>query len=278
MSNSEYHSLKDSYSSTQLKYLYSTSPCHFKAKYIDGTIEPSGSTAALALGSLVHCLVLTPSEISKEFVFMPKCDLRTKAGKEIRDRVEFAAEGRLVVSEDVREQAVAMSNAVLANKSATKLLDGGRSEVSYFWTCPLTGLKFRSRADHVTGTNLIELKSGRDMSPTGFQRQAYNLSYDLSLAHYLEGLSQNKIDVRESYFITVESEAPYVVQCYKADDSFIAMGHFKWLDAITKLAAGVTEGKWPVYVDPSVDEFPLLMPPAWAARSNMFNDDTTVVI
>ena len=276
MSNHDYHALRDSFSSTQLKYLLTTSPRHFKAKYIDGDIAETKSTPALTLGSLVHCLVLTPGEISKEFVFLPDLDLRTKVGRAEKASIELVANGRLLVTEDVRLQAVEMSNAVLADPSACKLLADCENELSYFWTCPHTGLRFRARADgYAKNTKaLIELKTGKDMSPLHFQRQAYNLNYDLSMAHYMEGLRRNDLECSKGYFITVESAAPYVVQCYQADDSFIDLGHQKWLEAITKLMAGKSNDKWPSYVDAALQEYPLLMPPAWAKNTATYNDSS----
>jgi len=71
LSNQQYHSLKAYWSSTDLKFMTANSPSHFKAKYMDKKIEFTEPNAAMILGSLVHCVVLTPQDFEKEFFVMP---------------------------------------------------------------------------------------------------------------------------------------------------------------------------------------------------------------
>jgi len=267
LSNRDYHAMSSHWSSTALKYLHQTSPLHFKAKYIDKVLEQKPASDEMILGSLVHALVLTPDVIEKEFVFMPECDLRTKEGKAIRDNIIGVANGRTIVDDDIRERANAIAESVVSNKQANQMLYESEREVSYFWTCPFTGLSLRSRVDAINPMYLVELKTGRDMSPSQFQRSAYNMNYDLSAAHYMEGLRQNNSERKAMCFITVETVAPYVVQCYEVSPEFLSVGHAKWLDAITKLEAGITKGHWPGFYDPEVEPFPLLTPPVWAMKN-----------
>ena len=265
--NKYYHDMLDYCSSTQLKYLYSNSPFHFKARYIEKIITVPATSDAMLLGSAVHSLCLTPKEFDGEFFTMPACDLRTKVGKAIKAKALDAAGGKSLLSESMYKQARGISKSVFGSAAAAKLLAPGFDpEVTFLWECPLTGLKMRAKADgvRVSGKHLIEFKTTRSANPEQFQRQAYNLHYELSAAHYLEGARRCGFDVEDMYFITAETTEPYAVQCYKASDEFLQVGHDKWLDATRMLASGLEKGEWPGYIDEDSEEYPLLMPPKWA--------------
>lgn len=273
LSNKAYHDMHDSWSSTALKYMHSNSPFHFKAKYIDRTLPPDEPTKQMHLGSMDHSLILTPLDFDKEFFVMPDVDRRTKEGKAIALEAETKAEGRTIVSESERQLALAIQMHVLQNPHASRLLRGGRPEVSYFWQCPFSNLRFRSKVDYVTDGYFVELKTTKSANPRDFERHAYNLHYDLSAFHYREGMRILGLAERKPcYFIVVETEAPYAVQVFEADDSFFESGHSKWLDAVTKLEAGVKHNQWPGYfVGFDEGELPKLSAPSWARNKDASN-------
>src|SRR5262245_31678999 len=101
LTNIEYHSLHHYWSSTNLKDMYSGCPAHFKEKYFElrhsaiPDKEPelirkpkdeSRPSNEMILGSLVHCLTLTPHYFDEEFFVMPELNLRTNDGKEKKEK------------------------------------------------------------------------------------------------------------------------------------------------------------------------------------------------
>jgi TusA-related sulfurtransferase len=260
--NKLYHSLPQ-VSSTQCKYIYSNSPKHFKAKYLDNPPEPSKS-AEMLLGSVVHSLVLTPDEVKDEFFIMPDMDMRTKAGKEVYAGAVAASAGKLVIKEEQFKIANDMADSVMSNRHARSLLDGAKTEISYFWKCPLTSLSLRSKVDGVKDGILIELKTARSASPSAFERQAYNMNYDLSVAHYIQGMMRwTNGATPDVYFIVVENTSPYVCQVYKATDDFIDVGHAKWCDAVSRLEVALSTNQWRGY-DLLEDGILPLSAPKWS--------------
>ena len=168
-------------------------------------------TEAMALGRLVHTLVLQP-ELSVPVA--PKLDRRTKAGKEA-----FAALPPNAVAADVYDTACRMRDAVLAHPDAAALL----------LICPLReheiawsdGLhQFGGRIDAAGPRTILDLKTARDASPRGFGREVAARLYYGQLAWYQDGYGGGA----ECYLIAVESSAPYAVGVYQLSADYLRAG------------------------------------------------------
>ena len=266
LSNSDYHLLDKYYSSSQLKYIHATSGEHFKAKYIDKKLESKEQTKQMLLGSLVHCMVITPGMFEKEFALMPDLNLRTNEGKATKEKFLMENPGKSIINDEMLKDAQCMRSAIDENEKAKDLLAFCLNEVSLFWTCPYSNLNFKARVDAMSAKHFVELKTARSASPEIFPGSAHNLDYDLSLAHYHEGIKQVLSVDATAYFVAVENELPYVVQCYKASEAMMTLGHTKWLGAVDKLSAGFKYQKWSGYFG-ELDEIPEISPPAWAMRN-----------
>jgi hypothetical protein len=263
--NKIYHSLPQ-ISSTQHKYIYANSPAHYKSKYIDNPQDTSLKSSSALLGSVTHAAVLTPNELPNEFSIMPDMDMRTKAAKEVYAGAVAASAGKIVIKEEMLKMAQDMAESVMSNRHARNLLEGSRTEVAYFWRCPVSSLNFKSKVDAVKDGVLIELKTAMSANPAAFERQAYNMNYDLSVAHYLQGLQLwTNRQTSDVYFIVVENTSPYVCQVYRASDEFIISGHNKWLSSTDKLEKGYINNEWPGYSSDS-DEVLTLNPPKWSIK------------
>lgn len=267
LSNSDYHGLDQYWSSSHLKRIYSTSPKHFEAEFSQ---EKSKPTPAMILGSLVHCLILTPEELNKEFFVMPDLDFRTKEGKIKREELFALNVGKTPISDEMLSKAHFMRDACFSHPKARGALEGGANELSYFWNCSFSGLNFKAKVDSVRPGFFLELKTTSSASPLDFARHAYNLNYDLSLAHYRQGIEKYQDVLPDAYFVVIETEAPYVVQVYKASDALFETGHAKWLSAVQKLERGFKDKVWPGYFEDT--DVPELNPPAWAVNKTIGGD------
>lgn len=273
LSNQDYHALHGFWSSTQLKYLYDYSPKHFKAKYIDQPPEMAPQTKDQLLGSLVHCLVLEPDNFSNLFCIMPELNLRTNAGKEAKAQFLGENSSKTPITKAMYEHACLMSESVLV--SAPDILSATPDkEISLFWDCPFSGLPLKAKLDGLGPDHLLELKTTSSASENFFSRQAFNYHYDLSLVHYLEGVRILTDKNPSAYFVTVESDPPFVCQVYKASESFLTAGRAKWLEAISKLENGIKESRWPGYF--SGESIPELQPPAWAVNKMVKEENKKV--
>jgi len=268
LNNNAYHSLKDYWSSTHLKFMHSTSPAHFKEKYMKPS-EPEEPSKAMILGSLVHTLLLTPDEFEKDFFLMPSLNLRTNEGKAAKEEILSKNAGKQPVTDEMLIQARAMRSSALANKEVVKLLEPGLKEAAFFWTCPFSNLNFKAKLDHSSSLHWCEVKTTSSAQPEEFARHAYNMHYDLSLFHYREGLKQVMDITPKAYFIVIENEAPYVTQVYAVGDGFWETGHSKWLAAVSALADGIQKDNWRGYFPTEGFETPVIDPPAWAVNKLM---------
>ena len=177
MPSSHYHGLPAYISSSQVKTMAATSPAHYYQRYFSLDKKDLKPTATMTLGSLLHCLVLTPEEFPVDFIVQPKVDARTKEGKELRAKFEAEAMGRTVVDEETYE--VAKKMALSINKKMGLEIVGAKCEVSFFWRCPLTQLKFKARADMYRDQTLFELKTTTTAKPVKFAAHAVNMGYEI---------------------------------------------------------------------------------------------------
>jgi hypothetical protein len=120
ISNEEYHA-DPAISASQLKEICK-SPFHYWKRYVDPDRSPSEPTAAMRLGSLVHCAVLEPNELLQRYAVGP--DRRTKEGKATAERM--IADGIEPVSASDFEQALSMAAAVRSHPTAGLLLANGQ--------------------------------------------------------------------------------------------------------------------------------------------------------
>lgn len=90
-----------------LKDINEVSP--FDAEYKQ--TNPEKPTPAMKIGSLMHCMALTPEEIDA-FVISPEYDARTTAGKAIRDEFLAQSVGKVVLKPDEWALADSMAKAL----------------------------------------------------------------------------------------------------------------------------------------------------------------------
>lgn len=266
LKNSDYHSLTKYWSSTQLKYMYESSPRHFEEEYIKPKQkdEPSDS---MVLGSVLHTILLTPNDFEKEFFIMPDLNFRTNEGKAAREEHRAKNQGKMEISDKLLQKAQLMRIAIEANPQARKLLEPGLKEASYFWQCPFSELPMKAKLDQSSSLHFTELKTTREVGADNFARQAYNFNYDLSLFHYREGMRQILDLEVPAYFIAVESEPPHNVQCYKAPDWIWMTGRDKWLTAVQRLETAIKSKKWQGYF-PEDGDIPDLPEVPWATKKH----------
>lgn len=280
LENNDYHALKNYWSSSDLKFLHSTSPAHFQNEYFEykTTIDDerkripkkreSNPTESMILGSLVHTMLLTPHDFQKEFFVMPDLNMRTNEGKARKQELLAANPGKLAVTDELLAQAQNMKAAIERNDEAMKLLSVGRKEAAFFWTCPFSNLNFKAKLDQASSQHWCEIKTTSEAAPDFFARHAFNMNYDLSLYHYREAVSRVMGCEPPAFFIVVEQDAPYVTQVYKVGAGYWETGHQKWLEAVTKLATGIQKDEWPGYF-PATAGIPELNPPAWAINKTL---------
>ena len=249
LSNAEYHA--DPAVSASHLHQVARSPYHYWARYVTKVPELVKPTAAMTMGSVVHCAVLEPGELLKRYGIAP--DRRTRRGKETAAAMQ--ASGIEPVAESDLHQAQRMASAVRRHPMAAQLLQQGQPETSVWWDDPETGLRCKCRPDWINGRICVDLKTTTDASPRGFAKSVVNFRYHVQDAHYLaSGLFDRFI------FIAVEKESPFAVGVYELDADALTEGQRLRSRDLQRIANCRAAESWPGYGD----ELQTLSLPGWA--------------
>ena len=261
MTNSEYHANK-AVSKSDLD-LINRSPLH----YINAVENPKEQTESMLFGSVVHKLVLEPETFAAEYIAAPKCDRRTKEGKARWQEFIDNITTETVISEEMLTEATAVAEAVRKNPVADKLLKGGKSEESYFWTDSVTGIECKCRPDYLRPDGIVvDLKTTENASPEKFVKSAYDYRYYVQAWWYLHGLKQCGINAHDFIFIAVEKKSPYAVCVYAADDLMLQLGEREAVENLRTYAECEKSGIWYGYEkEPEIHSLSL---PDWVIKRN----------
>jgi len=173
--------------------------------FIDYKMQKKEQTDAMRLGSIVHCLVLTPSLFDSTYFLLDDQEKvkeigggnprATKVYKEWKaGEVEKAGE-KTIISFDEYNQAAIMADCVLNNSSSKRILDAcPEREVKVEFE--INGLPFVSFIDAKGNDCILDLKICSDADPKKFQRTIINDGY------YLQG---------GVYSVAIEELKPYYI-------------------------------------------------------------------
>lgn len=231
-------------------------------------ICPDDSSPAMQLGTAVHTAVLEPDEYSKQFAVAPKCDKRTKKGKEDWAAFEAANEDKIILTGEEDFSAKAMGAAVHAHAVAGPFVrDKGPNEVSICWMDPEFKVLCKGRLDllrkHAGHSANGDLKSTRNISPDAFARDAAKYGYHAQIAGYRKGLDILKPGpTRKSYIVACENHQPFDAAMYEPDEATMDEGLTLYDHCLSRYATAKKKNLWPGCA-PGLT--PLALPP-WAYR------------
>lgn len=246
MNNSEYQALR--YVSSHWLIAILDSPAACWRKYLAPQRETI-STDALRLGTLVHCLALTPNQLEHEFV-VADYERRSSAGK-ARYAV-LADTGKIVIRPAELERARAMVAALRANPDSRKLLHGGKKEFTVIQRRRggLLPLKARLDIHHASSRGVVELKTTRDLSMIEKSMERYR--YPLSAAFYREIVRGDSVT-----FVWVQSVPPHDVLVVPMSAADLRRGDEMRRTALDKFDACWEKNEWPEA--PALGDDPLMM-------------------
>lgn len=136
ISNEHYHALPG-ISGSNLKLLNESN------RHLDNKHLFNAESDALVFGTLLHTMVLEPHDVEKNYVVMPKFDLRTNAGKQ--DKNQFITDNiqKTIIGKDDFENAKRMAENAYA--ICGNIIDAGIKERSIF--AEIDGLILKCRLD-----------------------------------------------------------------------------------------------------------------------------------
>ena len=232
--------------------------------YTWSTTPSDDDTKALFVGRAFHVATLEPDEFAKLYLVAPKFgDLRKTANKDRReswcrdhgfrvvdgDIVDATDKGRELLDAADHERIVGMVRSVREHPLASRMIAGGKAEVTALWTDSETGLRCKSRMDYYVSSRsaIFDLKSTTDASLRSFSRDVFNYGYHRQHALYRSAVAALGVPAKHFVFIAVEKEPPYAVATYQLDDVGIAAAHRDVRAIMTQIAECVRTSTWPAY-------------------------------
>lgn len=234
------------------------SPLHFK----HARENPRPTSAAMSLGTAAHCATLEPERFEDLFAVWTGGIRRGKEWDTFKADAEVR--GVSVLTEDERDDAIAIAAAVRGCPEAMVYLRHGHAEVSMAWHDAEAETACKGRVDWLTtldgGDVVVGLKTTRDLRPRKFAAQAADLCYHWQWAFYCDGFERITGRMPLVVEIVVESAAPHAVAVYRIPEHVLERGRQEYRAALVQLAQCEASGVWPGPVVGEV-EFDL---PAWA--------------
>lgn len=295
LSSNEYHSLKDSYSSSQLKTMLED-PEIFYRKYVIKEIEKE-EIPAFDVGTYFHTAILEPHKLKDECAVYSGI----RRGKEWESFKE-THKGKAIITEAEMGSAQSLISAVKNSKISQDLLSKGMPEVSCFidvfvysgevfsqgnvltrdgWLPSLVfhlaedfGVKIclKVRADLLGNDFILDLKSttGNAKNEHSIKQKVSMYSYDLSAALYLDVFSIGLNSPIPSFIWTFASKDYGNCKNYLASLDNIRIGRRKWRKAVMLLAEYISNN-WTFADSLSVIE------PAFFEREHLLEESKEIL-
>jgi hypothetical protein len=241
------------------------SPAHFRA-WLRGS--RARDSKAMEFGRAAHMAFLEPERFRRTYVVEPDwgpCRANAelgvskeegKANKDRRDawRAQFPKETTQYVTAEDFASMVGVARSIDRHALASRMLDGGQSEVTLLWTCRETGVRCKARIDHwhESVEMACDFKNLRDSSARAFVRVSREHGYRRQAVHYLRGLATLGLSSGECdkfQFVCAEPLDPYAVDVHFLSDEALAHGDVDILQAKRALAESLATDTWPARPD-----------------------------
>jgi hypothetical protein len=259
MNPRNYHALPGISSHCLIEILKSPAECW--RKYLDPQRPAEEPSAALRLGTLVHCLTLTPHQFEREFI-VADYERRSNAGRQAYARL--TATGLTLVKPAELDKACAVVTALQNDPEARKLLRHGKKErtIIQLRASGLLPLKARLDVHDETKRQVVELKTTWNLAAS--QRAMDRYRYPLSAAFYRDLVRGQSV-----VFVFVQTTPPHDVAVIPLERSQLQAGREQWQSALARFDDCWQRNDWPEAVPETLDDDPLLldlMPPSAATR------------
>jgi hypothetical protein len=254
-SNSDYHA-NNAVSHSKLE-VFRRRPQLYYRRYVAKIILSEPATAALRLGSAVHCSILEPGEMTERYAIRPDgIDRRTKEGKDRFAKFEAMHEGKEILDMDEAGQVFAMTDAVRRNDLAAQLLAHGQPELS--WRSAGASFALQCRTDWFNRDGcalsqgrpyIVDVKTTESLSSDefgSFERVVFKYGYHRQAGFYLPLVTELLgTPVFDFFFVAVEKVEPFGVAVYRMTDDACALGQDETVADLTRLKECMTSGHWP---------------------------------
>ena len=242
----------------------SKSPAH--AKYEKENPRPE--TPALRYGHALHTLALEPKFFKDRYLVAPKCDRRTKTGKDIYEKWSKGLDGKQEVSANDYGSMLELDNAIKSQK-IHRFIEQGEAEICIVWEDKKTGLLCKGRIDyaHREHAIIIDLKSAIDATKEKFSIAIFRYGYFQQAAFYCDGWRILTGDMPAYVFLTYEKTPPYLIAARELAAKDIIAGRLSYREQLYKYIECEKDNYWPGFSD----QVEMISMPDWALKQSGVN-------
>jgi exodeoxyribonuclease VIII len=275
--SNELYNVSKAMRSTVLKKLHDATPGHMRHS-LD---NPSSETSeALLRGQVLHCMVLEPHNLQKQFV-LERTELRDKTklnknggSKEDWDQLKSMAEvlGIPLVKHDMYLQVKGMANSISKHQHWQLFNAIGRKELSLF--AEIEGVPCKARYDVMASeegqTFICDLKTSKEtLTNQNVQKIIVQYGYHFSAAMYVEIGKALGLQIDEFSWMFVENKAPFGCRMVKASPEMMEIGREEFYKCLRKFKECRDKNEWPMY-PLTLDTIDL---PGWYANKQFLFED-----
>lgn len=221
----------------------------------NGLLNPTPSTAAQIIGLAWHHLTLQPGQFLNHFAPMPVNSKGTKLSRTSADgaiawdRFDEEHAGKHAIKPLELKKLMVMREAVMRHPIARKMIENAsHQETSFFWEHPQYEFECKGQFDLLTEYSgwsyCADLKSTKDASPRGFEKEIASYSYMIQHHWYLEGLNEIAEADRRFAFIACEKTPPYLVCIHELCPLNLFEGKFRCEEVAAKWDKALDDGKF----------------------------------
>lgn len=255
---------------------FTQSPAHYLHSITARTADDSD---AKQRGRVLHMAVFEPERFVRDVVVYHE----RRVGKDF-DAFCAKHEGKEIITPRMDDHVRALSAAARASPMAGRYLAGGVAESVCKWTYRSPEIQHiesfsvgcKGRLDFIADCGaIVDLKSTRDGSPTGFAREVLRYEYHAQAAFYVDGYAAMTGRHLPFVFVAVETKAPHVVQVYRVSDEDLDLGRERYALMLAHLNVCRSESKWPGYAETEME----LALPRWHRGSDdeEFDEDLAAI-
>lgn len=207
-------------------------------------------TAALDMGTALHCLLLEPEEFSQRFEIGPDVNRRTTAGREEEQKFfeRCKRDGITPITHNDDRKLKLMRDSAMAHTGARWLLEAdGFCESSIYWRDDETEELCRIRPDKFLKAQPIiaDVKKVADMERFG--RHVEEFRYHVQDAMYREGYLKQFGEYPLFVFIAVSETincGRYPVRVFELESEDVEAGYREYRKNLTTYHECVATGNW----------------------------------
>ncbi len=244
ISNEEYHA-SEGLSRSGIVKIQEESPWHFYMEYLAPDKPPYEQTESMKIGSQIHEALLEPELFKNKYIiYKGKGDRRSVEYKNFAK--EYEGQNLIILKQDEYKDIIDSRDAVLKDNIASKLIDGGINERSFYHFDNELDILLKFRPDCLSKIAMCDIKKTVNSSKYKFEKDAITYKYYYEAAHYLRTYERlTGIKLEYFVFIAVENKYPHQVNCYMYEPEDLQFANNLIDEAIYKYKECKQKNEWP---------------------------------